>query len=301
MKEKHIRKPWEKFGFTDVVIYVLLATITFVTLFPFWNSIILSFNDGKDAQVGGIYFWPRKFTLANYEQVFENTEIWMAFFISTMRTIIGTTSSLFVTSLFAYAASKPYLKFRKFYMILLLISMYFSGGMIPTFLVIKDLNLLNSFWVYVIPWMFNAFYAQIFISFFRGIPGSLIESAKMDGATEWTIYFKMILPLSKPVLAAIALFTAVNHWNAWNDNLLYVKKDHLNTLSFLFVKMIKAQEYLENAAASTGIAELGRLSQVSSTSLQLATMMVAIIPIICIYPFVQKHFTSGIMIGSIKG
>lgn len=301
MKQKTERKLWQKFGAFDIVIYIILAIITFSMLFPFWNAVVLSFNEGQDAQLGGIYFWPRKFTLANYEKVFADQTIWGAFSVSVIRTILGTATTLIVTPLFAYALSKPYLKFRKFYMGIMLVSMYFTGGMIPTYLVIKSLHLINSFWVYIVTWMFNAFYATIFLSFFRGLPTSLFESAKIDGAGEWTIFFKLAIPLSKSVMAAVGLFVAVNHWNAWQDNLLYIKKEELNTLSFLFVKMIKAQESLEGLAAQTGVGELSKLADVSSTTIQLATMMISVIPIICVYPFVQKYFASGMMIGSIKG
>lgn len=301
MQKTSTRKPWERMGPADVVIIIVLAVIAFVMLFPFYNSIVLSFNDGKDAQMGGIYFWPRVFTLDNYRQVLTNVTIWRAFGVSVLRVITGTSLSLLVTSLFAYAISRPQLKFRKLYTALALISMYFNGGLIPTFLVIRDLGLLNSFLVYVVTWAFNAFYAFIFLSFFRGMPAALEESAKIDGAGDWRIFFQIIVPLSTASFAAVGLFTAINHWNAWNDNMLYVKKESLTTLSFLFVKMIKNQEMLENAAATTGVGEMSRGTNVSSTSLQLATMMVSVVPIMCVYPFVQKYFTSGMMIGSIKG
>ena len=295
------RKSWQKFGVTDVVIYGILTLLTFVMLFPFWNAVVLSFNDGKDAMLGGIYFWPRKFTLANYAQVFKNLSIWRAFGVSVARTAIATVLSLLVTSMFAYAASKPYLKLRRFYMILLLIAMFFNGGIIPVFLAIRSYGLINNFLVYILPGMFNAFYAQIFISFFKGLPESLFESARIDGAREFTIYTRIVLPLSKPVLAAVGLFTAVFNWNAWYDNMLYVKNENLNTLSYLFVKMIKAQESMENMATSSGVADLANVSGVSSTTLQLATMVVAVLPIMCIYPFMQKYFATGMMIGSVKG
>lgn len=301
MRNKEKRKPYERFTLFDGVLYLILGALAFSMLFPLWNAIVLSFNDGTDARLGGIYFWPRTFTLANYEKVILDMAVWRAFGVSVLRTILGTFSSLLVTSLFAYAASKKELMFRKVYMFLLLLSMFFNAGMIPTFLAFRSLGMYNSFWVYIIPWMFNAFYAQIFISFFRGIPDGLVESAKIDGAREGIIYARLVVPLSKPVFAAVGLFIAVNHWNAWQDNMLYVKNENWNTLSFLFVKMIKSQEYLENLASSTGVSEMGRASAVSSTTLQLATMMVSIVPIMCVYPFLQKYFASGIMIGSIKG
>lgn len=299
MKGEH--KPWQKFGIVDVIIYIILALIVFIMIFPFWNAVVLSFNDGKDAMMGGIYFWPRKFTMDNYKQAFQNNAIWKAFGISFTRTLLATVLSLLVTSMFAYSASKSYLKFRKFYMLLLLIAMFFNGGIIPVFLTIKSLGLVNNFLVYILPGVFNAFYAQIFISFFKSLPESLFESARIDGGREWTIYCRLVLPLSKSVLAAVGLFTAVFNWNSWYDNMLYMKNEEMNTLSFLFVKMIKSQETMENLAADSGVSELANLSGVSSTSLQLATMMIAVLPIMCVYPFVQKYFATGMMIGSVKG
>lgn len=299
--EKEKKKPWERTTAFDWILYGILTLLAISMLFPLWNAVVLSFNDGTDARMGGIYFWPRVFTLANYEKVIQDMAVWKAFGVSVLRTVTGTFGSLVVTSLFAYAVSKKDLMFRKFYMVLLLLSMFFGAGMMPTFLAFKSLGMYNSFWVYILPWLFNAFYAQIFISFFRGIPSALIESAKMDGAREWTIFARLVVPLSKPSFAAVGLFTAVNHWNAWQDNMLYMKKEGWDTLSFLFVKMIKSQEYLENLAATTGVSEMGRASAVSSTTLQLATMMVSIVPIMCVYPFLQRYFTSGIMIGSVKG
>lgn len=300
-RERKEHKPWERFTIFDIILYFFLAILTFSMLFPLWNAVVLSFNDGTDARMGGIYFWPRVFTLENYKKVIADMAVWRAFGVSVLRTLLGTFGSLLVTSLFSYAVSRRVLVFQKFYMFLLLLSMFFSAGMIPTFLAFRSLGMYNNFLVYIVPWLFNAFYAQILISFFRGIPVGLLESAKIDGAGEWTIYGRIIVPLSKPAFAAVGLFIAINHWNAWQDNMLYMKKEQWNTLSFLFVKMIRSQEYLENLASATGVSELGRASAVSSTTLQLATMMVSIVPIMCVYPFLQKHFTSGIMIGSIKG
>ncbi len=292
--------PWQKFGIADIIIYIVLAMVVLATAFPFWNAVVLSFNEGRDAQTGGIYFWPRAFTLDNYKEVFADGSVWTAYLVTIARAVLGVVTTLIVTSMFSYALSKPNLKFRKFYMILVLISMYFNGGIIPTYLVIRDLQLLDTFWVYVVMWMFNQFYALVFISFFKGIPVALTESAKLDGASEFRIYRSIILPLSKPVIAAVTLFVAVNHWNAWQDNMLYVRDESLTTLSFLFVKMIRSQAALESVASEIGDVSMS-LNNVSTTTLSLATMVVATIPILCVYPFVQRYFTSGIMIGSVKG
>ncbi len=299
MKIKNV-DPWQKFGVVDIIIYFVLAIVVVATVFPFWNAVVLSFNEGRDAQMGGIYFWPRKFTLGNYQKVFSDGEVWLAYGVTVLRAILGVLTTLLVTAMFSYAVSRPEIKFRKFYMVLVLISMYFNGGIIPTYLVERDLKLLDNFMVYIVLWMFNAFYALVFISFFKGIPLALMESAKLDGASEFKIFRSIVMPLSKPVIAAVSLFVAVNHWNAWQDNMLYVKDEKLTTLSFLFVKLIRSQEALENLASELGDVSVSA-SNVSTTSLSLATMVVATVPILLVYPFAQKYFTSGIMIGSVKG
>lgn len=295
------RNAWEKYSAFDLLNTIILIIIALVMLFPFYNSVILSFNDGKDAVRGGIYFWPRKPTFENFAKVLRNDVIGQAAMVSIARTIIGTTLGLVVTSMFAYAASKPYLMYRRFYLILLVIAMYFHGGLIATFLLIRNAGLLNSFWVYVLPGAFNVFYAQVFISFFKGHPEELSESAKIDGANNFVIFTRIILPISIPVFAAIGLFVAINHWNSWYDNMLYVQNKELMTLSFMFVKMILAQQYLESAASQSSNPELSILAGVNTTSLQLAAMVVSTTPIMIVYPFLQKYFVKGVMIGSIKG
>lgn len=203
------KMPWERFGVFDVLNTAFLLLLAVVMTFPFYNSIILAFNDGKDAIMGGIYFWPRKFTLDNFAKVFADSTIINAFGVSILRTVLTTTLNLLVTSMFAYAISKPYLKLRRVYLVIMLISMYFSGGLIPHFLLIRDIGLYNNFLVYVLPCAFSVFNSFVFMSFFRGVPASLEESAKMDGASTLRIFFLIVVPTSKSVFASIMLFTAV--------------------------------------------------------------------------------------------
>ena len=301
-KRKESRPPWVRFGAADIMIYGVLLIVLIVTLFPFYNSVILSFNDGRDALGGGIYFWPRKFTLDNYADVFSNHSIWQAFAVTIGRTLAGTALTLLVTALFSYAVSKKHLRFRKFYIMLTLVAMYANGGLIPTFLLIRDIGLYNNPLVYILPMVFTPFYAHVFIASFRGLPESLSESARIDGANDWTIFFRLILPLSTSVLAAVGLFVAVNHWNAWYDNLLYMKNSSFDTLSFLFVKMINSQNALEEllAQGAGGSLEMARGMGKTSMSIQLATMVVTVLPIMLVYPFLQKYFVKGVMIGSVK-
>lgn len=302
-KMKKRLAPWMKFEPFDVLIYAVLAFVLVFTFYPFYNSVILSFNDGHDAAAGGVYFWPRVFTLANYEDVFANAALGRAFLVTVVRTLLGTGLCLLVTSLFAFAVSKPYLRLRKLYITLSLVAMYVNGGLIPSFLNTRNLGLYNSPLVYILPGAFNVFYAQVFIAYFRGMPETLDESAKMDGANEWTIFFRIIAPLSLASFAAVGLFVAVNHWNSWYDNMLYMKKEKYNTLSYLFVQMINSQKALETMmqTGAGGSMEMARAAGKTSTSVQLATMVVTVAPIMCLYPFLQKYFVKGVMVGSIKG
>ena len=285
----------------NLVNYSLLILFMIITIYPFFNSVVLAFNDGKDALKGGIYFYPRVFTLVNFKEVLSQSEFIGAAFMTVARTLAGTASSLLFTSAFGYVISKKYLCFRKFYMVFSLITIYFSGGLIPTFILIRSLGLINNFLVYVLPGLLNMFNALIFMSFFRTLPEALEESARLDGASDPVIFARIILPISTPVLASIALFTAVGHWNAWFDTMLYANK--LETLSHMFMKMVTMQQFLEDPSNTSAMlaGEQAKLSSITSTSLNLAAMVVTSAPIILVYPFLQKYFVKGIMLGSIKG
>lgn len=281
--------------------YFLITAFTFLVFYPFYYCVVLSFNNGKDAQRGGIFFWPRMFTLENYRFVFSNDSILVAARNSALRTLIGTILTLFVTSIFAYAVSKKDLVFRKLYMILGLITMYFGGGLIPYVLVIRMLGMYNNFLVYIIPNLFAMFNALIFVSFFKTIPESLEESAKIDGANDFYIYCKIIVPISKPVFATIALFVGVGHWNSWFDTMLFARSPQLETLSHILTKMINAQRFIEEIMSKRQTGVGAAASGMTVTALMLATMVVTAFPIIVLYPFLQKYFVKGIMIGSVKG
>lgn len=280
-------------------ILVMLILIV-VTLYPFWYSIIGSFNTGSDYVKGGVYLWTRDFTFANYQALFSDDSLIRAFGITVSRTVIGTVTHVLFTSLFAYAFSRPSLKYKNVYATIGLMSMYLSGGLIPFFILINSLGLYNSFWVYIVPTLFSFWNVILFRSYFAELPNALIESAKIDGAGEYRIFFTLILPLSKPVMAAIALFTAVGHWNAYYDSMVYTIGSDLQTVQLYILKLIQSTEaglLLANMSQSASVAQ----STVTTTTLQLAAMVAASIPIIIIYPFVQKFFIKGMLIGSVKG
>lgn len=290
-----------KFGssaISDTFINLLMVIICFIALYPVWYTIIISFNDSADSMRGGIYWWPRKFSLESYRTVFQDQTIIQAFIVTVLRTLIGTVTSVFFTAMVAYAFSKKHIMFNKFYTIFGTITMFFGGGLIPYFITIKNIGLYDSFWVYIIPSLFNFYNMIIFMSFFRELPAGLEESAKLDGANDLKIFIRIVLPLSMPVVATIALFNGVGHWNDYFTGVMYINNSALQPIqTFLYRVVASASASKAVVAMPAGITA----QQVSSQSVRLATMVVTTAPIMCVYPFLQKYFVKGIMIGSIKG
>lgn len=281
----------------DIFNIILMAVICFITLYPIWFTLVNSFNEGMDALQGGIYWWPRKFSLENYVAVFENKGIITAFGITVAKTVVGTAVHVLFTAMVAYALSKQELVGRKFYLKMGTITLFFGGGLIPYFLTIKNLGLLDSFWVYIIPAAFSFFDLIIFMSFFRELPKGLEEAAEIDGADHFTTFIKIILPLSMPVIATIALFHGVYQWNDYFTGMIYTNKDVLQPIQTYLYKIV-AQSSASNAAAAAA----GTVNKtVTSQSIKFATMVVTTLPIVCVYPFLQKYFVKGMLIGAIKG
>lgn len=277
----------------------LMLLICFLCVYPIWYVIVNSFNDAKDAMMGGIYWWPRQFSLQNYATVFEDSSVVQSFKVTVGKTIIGTFCNVFFTAMVAYPLSKSYLIGRKKYMAMGTVTMFFSGGLIPTFLLFKNLHLLNNFWVYIIPAAFNFFNLLIFINFFKEIPMALEESAKIDGAKDWTIFTRIILPLSKPVLATIALFAGVGQWNDYFGGLMYMtNRVDLEPIQTYLYRMV-AQVQSSQVAGSISAANVSA-SETTSTSIKLAAMVITTLPICCVYPFLQKYFLKGMMVGAVK-
>ena len=278
----------------------LMLFVLFATLYPFYYCIVLSFNDGRDAMKGFIFLFPREFTLDNYKTALSDNLVLNSFAVTTLRTLAGTLASVFFNAMVAYALTKKELKLRKIYISIGLFSMYFSGGMIPTYLLIKQLGMIDKFAVYIIPTLSYFFNILIYMAFFRDIPASLVESAKIDGANEFYIFIRIIIPVSTAVIATIALFYGVYHWNSWYEPYIYVSNPKLQTLPALLVKMINqslAEELVRNSGRSAMSFNFG----IPSNSVRLATMVIATAPIMAVYPFLQKYFVKGIMIGSVKG
>lgn len=283
----------------DVINTCIMILICFLCIYPIWYVVVNSFNDAKDAMMGGIYWWPRKFSLENYKTVFEDKNVVQAFKVTIGKTIFGTLLNVFFTAMVAYPLSKTQLVGRKVYMLIGVITMFFSGGLIPTFILFKQLHLLNNFLVYIIPAAFNFFNLLIFINFFREIPASLEESAKIDGANDWFIFMRVIIPLSKPVLATIALFAGVGQWNDYFGGLMYMtNRVELEPIQTYLYRMV-AQVQSSQVAGSISAANI-TASNTTSTSIKLAAMVITTLPICCVYPFLQKYFVKGMMVGAVK-
>ena len=271
-----------------------------VTVYPFYYVIIMSLNDGVDALRGGIYLWPRKFTLENYSQFLNDSKWITAIGVTVAKTVVGAGLTVLFTCMVAYGLSHEGLLFRKAYNMILLICMYFSGGLIPYYLVLRAYGLLNTFWVYVIPSMFSTYYCMLAISFFRDIPAELKESARLDGAGELTIFLRIVLPLSKALLATLALFAAVGQWNSWSDTAFYAPANkNLRTLGYLMREVIVKNQV--DTSSRQAMMHASQHSTVTATSVQMAAMIIAVLPIMCVYPFLQKYFVKGIMLGAVKG
>lgn len=287
----------------DIFKWVFLVFFIAATLYPILNTVAVAFNDGMDTLRGGIYLLPRQFTLDNFRAVFRRPTLMNAAFISVARTVIATLTQTFLTALLAYILSRKEFIFRVPITLLVILTMYLNAGMIPGYIWTQKLGLLNTFWVYVIPGIISAFNFLVIRTYINGLPDSFVESAKMDGAGHLRIFWSIILPLCKPVLATVALFIAVWQWNSWFDAMLFNGfNDNLSTLQYELMKLLSSvMSQGANADSMRNAAEAGNSTMVTPASVRAATTIVTAFPIVCLYPFLQKYFVSGLTIGGVKG
>lgn len=284
---------------------IFLILTGLIMLYPYLNTIAVSLNEGYDTLRGGIHFWPRVFTWQNYEAVFAMGSIRTAFTVSVARTVIGASLSVITTAMLAYTLSRKDYIFRKFITIIFVMTMYFNAGMIPNYFLIRNLNLMNTFAVYIIPSMVSAFNVIVIRTYMSSLPESLVESARIDGAGDFTVFFRIKFPLSKPVLATVALFCAVGAWNSWFDNYIYNSGSaHLVTLQLELMKLVNSTTSLGQSSSAihgAGVNENTAAGMVTPKSIRSAITVVASLPILMVYPFLQKYFVTGLTIGSVKG
>ncbi len=288
----------------DICNYIFLIFVMIVTLYPILNTLAVSLNNATDSIKGGIYLVPRIWTLGNYEYVFKEATIYHATMISILRTVIGTVLTVFCSAMVAYTISRHDFILRKFVTIAFILTMYFNGGLIPNFLLIRELGMIGSFEVYIWPGLIGVFNLIIIRSFIYGLPDSILESAKIDGAGDFKTFYAIVLPLSMPVLATVALFTAVFQWNQWFDVFLYNSSYiEFSTLQYELQKILQnSNASLTSRTASDAFANAGNTTGDTVTPLAIrATMtIVASAPIIMVYPFLQKYFVKGMTVGGVK-
>ncbi|NUU62521.1 sugar ABC transporter permease [Bacillus sp. FJAT-27264] len=290
--------PWSQRLF-DIVNILVLSLFGIAVAYPFFNLLALSLNDGADAARGGIYIFPRVFSLDAYKLLFENSKLLEGFGWSALRVAVGTSTSLFVTGLLAYIVSVRHFSGRKFLRVLFLVTMYFNGGLIPTYLLMVKLGLTDSFHVYWIPSLISAYYMLLMSSYISELPEALFESARIDGATELKIYIRLVLPMSLPVFAAIFIYSAVAHWNSWFDVVLYNSSGHYDTLQVYLRRLLLEVEASQQIMDQQLLHQ--KFNSLSPLTLRAATTIVVTAPILLVYPFLQKYFIGGLTIGSVKG
>ncbi len=276
---------------------IFMVAFVIITLYPVLNTLAISFNDGIDTVRGGIHLIPRKFTLQNYYTVLHKQNMVTGAYITVLRTVVGTFLALATNALLAFIVSRKRFLFKSQLSLFWVITMYVNGGLIPTFLLYKNLHLTGTFWVYVIPGTVSAFNMLVLRTYMVGLPDSLEESAQLDGAGYMTIFVKIISPLCKPVYATVALFVAVGQWNSWFDTMLYNRmSDKYTTLQYELMKL------LSSVMQQSGSADSARNSANSITpaSIRAAATIATMLPIVCLYPFLQRYFVTGLTIGGVK-
>lgn len=285
----------------DIFVYLFMTFIGLITLYPFLNVLAISLNDATDSVRGGIYLWPRQFTLENYKTIFLYNHLFVAFRVSVLRTVIGTVLGVFCASMLAYTISRTDFVARRLVSTMFAVTMYVSGGMIPVYMLIRNLHLMNTFWVYILPGLVSAWNVFVIRSYMDGLPPSLQESAKLDGANDFVIFYKIIFPLCLPVIATIALFIAVGQWNSWFDTFLYnSRREELTTLQYELMKILVNTQFSSASSTAWRSADSELTTRVSPEAIRMAITIIATVPILLVYPFLQKYFVKGLTLGAVK-
>lgn len=300
MARNHIKSSLSSKIF-DVLNYLFMLLLMVAMIYPFWNTLAVSLNDALDSIKGGIYLFPRKFTLYNYATMFSRGTLLDAAFISVSKTLIVTILNVFLSSLAAYVLSRKKFVFRKFMTIFLVLTMYVNAGLIPQFFLFQRLGLINKYWVYIVPNLIGAFNVIVIRTFMNGLPESLAESARIDGAGEFRTFVQIIMPLCKPVLATVALWVAVGTWNSWFDTFIFASRyQKLSTLQYEMMKLLSSS-MIQSGTVIPGLVGQTQSRVVTPTAIRAAMTIIAALPIIFVYPFLQKYFVQGLHLGSVKG
>ncbi len=287
-----------------VLIHIFFILFSLSFLIPFILIISASFTQEDALVANGYALWPSEFSLESYQYVFSNPDrLINSYKVTIFYSVVATFLSMIVMMLMAYPLSRPNYRYRRGVTFFIFFTMLFSGGLIPSYILItKYLHLGNTVWVYILPYLANAFHIIVIRTFFQGLPDSLIESAKIDGAGELKILFSIIMPLSKPVIATISLLTLLARWNDWNTALIYIRDTSLYSLQYLLQEILRNVEFIEEMAQSSPVAGgLIDTSNIPSETIRFAMCIVAAGPMLIIFPFFQKYFAKGLTVGAVKG
>lgn len=284
------------FSLFDVVNYALMLLLVFVTFYPLYYIFIVSISDGYDVMKGAVHFWPSGANLNAYKLVLEDPFVGSSYWNTIVYTVCGTFVNVVCTILCAYPLSRKEFYGRGFFTIMIVITMFFSGGLIPSYLLVQKLGMVNTMWALILPGAISAWNMIIMRTFFQGIPNELFESAHMDGANEFSVIYRILLPLSTPIMATISMFYAVGHWNSFFPALIYLNEKAKYPLQVMLRNIV-----VEGDMTTQTQALGGAYASVTATSIKFAVIMIVIMPIVLVYPFIQKYFIKGVMIGSLKG
>ncbi len=285
----------------NIISLVFIVVFVVVCIYPFWYIFVYSISDPALAKQG-VWLWPRGFSLETYKEVLERDDILIAYVISILRTVIGTTITILCTTILAFMVTRKEMLGRKIIYRLFVVTMYVSAGTIPWYLVMRAYHLQDSFLVYVIPSAINAYYMILIKTYMEQIPASMEESAQLEGAGFFDVLFKIIIPMSKPIIATCAVYAAVGQWNTWSDNFFLVQDSNLQTVQLILRNYLQSAEAIAQAVKAGGASAASEAaSAVTPASIQMVAIMVATIPVLFVYPFAQKYFTKGIMMGAVKG
>lgn len=282
----------------DYTLYTVMFLFLIILVYPFWYVVIGSLSEGNDYNAGGVFLLPRIWSISSYRVVFNDSDLYQAFFITVARTALGTATSLLFTAMVAYAMHSKDLIWKPVFYWINIFTMFFGGGLIPFFLVIVNLDLYDTFWVYIIPGLYGVYNMIIISTYYNGISYEIHESAIVDGASEFMIFYRIYLPLSKPVLATVGLWIAVGHWNSYYDTMIYTTNKDLHTLQYYLMRLIK----LSSAPSDMNSLPPEVLQDTISVTISYASIVIASIPVLCLYPVIQKIcFSQGITAGAVKG
>ncbi|RAV08313.1 carbohydrate ABC transporter permease [Paenibacillus contaminans] len=281
--------------------YLFFALLVLICIYPFYYILIYSVSIPEESAKGGIYLWPKGFTLTSYIKVLSADGVARSFLVSAARVVIGTLVTLVCCSMFAYVLTHRKLAYRRLMYRMTLITMYLNGGIIPMYILMKEIGLKDNFLVYILPTAIVPFYIVLLRAYISSLPDSLEESAMIDGAGPFTVYAKIIMPLSMPVLATVIVFSTVNQWNSWVDNFFYVSDPKLKTFQLVLLSYLTDQTSNMMALSSKTVRSNVTVMEVTPTSIRMAITMIATLPVLFIYPYLQKYFISGMMVGAVKG